>query len=436
MRTKLLAGLIFLLSAGALYSFRGRLIEQAENYLTGSREDPIPTMHVKPIDYSVRVRARGKLTGLRTTVVRAPRIRGILTVAWLREEGTLVAAGDVLVRFDNTNALLTLEENQNTVQTYDSRIQKNELERDTELQALLRDGEAADLELFFAQNQVRKDDDIFSQWEIQESLMSVALAQYKKLSVAEKSELRGDLSAADRRILVIEQGKAKSEVQRAQQTLSSLELTAPTAGVLLYRRRGFQKLEVGTEVWSGQEVVDIADLESFRSEVSIVEAEVSGIQPGKSVEIRLNAFPQRTFEGQIEDVSKVAEQRSRKDPRRYFTCTVSLLAPPEIMSRLKPGMRLEGEVEVQQRKAAFVLPKSAVFKEESRFLVFVQENGEFQEQTVKIVDSDHGFYVVDGVGSGDVISLRHPFQSQQLHLPDFSGPATANQNRRFIMVFD
>ena len=292
------------------------------------------------------------------------------------------------------------------------------------------------LEYFFAQNQIRKDDEIFARWEIQESLMSAALAEYKQLSVAEKSELRGDLSAADRRILVIEQSKAKTEMQRAQRTLSSLELVAPTAGVLLHKRRGFQQLEVGTEVWSRQEVVEIADLASFRSEVSIVEADVSGVQPGKPVTIRLDAFPQRIFEGRIEDVSKVAEQRSRKDPRRYFTCTVSLMAPPATMSRLKPGMRMEGEVEVQNRKGAFVLPKSAVFKEESRFLVFLQKNGEFQEQVVKIVDSDHGFYVIDGVESGDVISLRHPFQSQQLHLPDFSGPATANQNRRFIMVLD
>ena len=138
-------GLVFVLALGGLYSFRESLVEQLENYLIGSPEEPIPTMPVKAIDYSVVVRARGKLTGLRTTPVRAPSIRGSLKVAWLREEGTLVKSGDLLVRFDNTDALLTLQENQNTVQTYDSRIHKNELDRDTELQTLLRDGEAADL---------------------------------------------------------------------------------------------------------------------------------------------------------------------------------------------------------------------------------------------------------------------------------------------------
>lgn len=435
MKTKLLLVLLLAISCGLVYSYRARLREGIESYLRVSREDPVPTHVIEAVDYVVQVQARGQLTGLETSPVRTPRVRGALKIGWLKEEGTLVRAGDVLVRFDNTDALLTLRENQNTVLTYDSRIKQNELERETELAVLNRDREAADLELDFATNSVRKDEQIFTQWEIQESVMSAALAEYKKLSVTEKAEVRKTLSEADRRILVIEQGNARREVQEAEEKLSALELTAPRSGVLIYKRRGFMPLEVGFEVWPGQDVLEIAGLDSFRSELWVVEADVAGIKPGKSVELRLDAFPSRTFKGTVEDVSRVAEQRSRRDPRRYFTCTVSLGTPPEVIAELKPGMRLTGVIQVQQRESAFVLPKSAVFKEENRFHVFLQEKEEFREQEVEIVDSDHGFFVVQGVEEGQTVALRHPFQSQSLQLPDFSGPATANQNRRFIMVF-
>ena len=434
MRMRLLLTVLLVASGVVVYANRERLMREIESYLVGNLEEPIPTMVLSPTDYTVRVRARGQLTGLRTTPVRPPAIRGSLKVAWVAEEGILVSAGALLLRFDNTDAILTLQENQNTVLTYDSRIKKSRLDQDGEILALLRDREAADLEVFFAQNQVRKDDEIFTQWEIQESLMSAALAQYKQLSISQKSEIRSELSEADRSILLIEQGSAQSEVEKAQRRLSSLELRAPTAGVLLYRRRGFATLEIGTEVWSGQDVLEIADMDRFQSEIWIVEADISGVEVGKPVAVTLDAFPSQIFPGQVEWVSRIAEQRSRRDPRRYLTCTVSLQVPPEVMSRLKPGMRLDGEIQVEHREQAFVLPKSAVFKEENQFMVFLKEGEEFKENPIRIVDSDHGFYVIEGVEAGHEVSLRNPFRRQDLHLPDFSGPTTANQNRRFIIM--
>ena len=65
------------------------------------------------------------------------------------------------------------------------------------------DRNAADLEFDFARSQIRRDEDIFSRWEIHESLMSAALAEYKQLSVDERASLRGRLTEADLEILEI-----------------------------------------------------------------------------------------------------------------------------------------------------------------------------------------------------------------------------------------
>jgi hypothetical protein len=70
--------------------------------------------------------------------------------------------------------------------------------------------------------------------------------------------------------------------------------------------------------------------------------------------------------------------------------------------------------------------------------VFVRTGGTgangYSERPVNILDSDHGFFVVDGVRSGEVIALRHPYEKQQLHLPDFNAAPTMTAERRFIMI--
>ena len=290
------------------------------------------------------------------------------------------------------------------------------------------DLQAADLELGYTENQVRKDKEIFSQWEIQESIVSAALARYRTENLQHKGGLQEDFSRTELKILNVEQQKAESEINLARETLSALELKSPASGVVLHWRSPFWSLEVGAEAWPGQPLLKIADLNQFRAKVYVVESSIAGVEVKKKVSATLEAFPGRTFEGQIEQVDNAARQLHREDPRKYFSCEVSLDVPTDILDRLKPGMRLAA-------KNALVLPKSAVIKKENHFVVFVRRSAQYSEQEVRIVDSDHGFYVVEGPKAGDEVCLRHPFEKERLHLPDFNAPSAPTQSRRFVVFF-
>ena len=232
-------------------------------------------------------------------------------------------------------------------------------------------------------------------------------------------------------MLNVDRAKAQTEIKLAEQTLSSLEIKAPVGGVALHKRLWFFELEVGSEVWPGYPLVEIVDVNRFRGKIDIVENNIRGVKKGKKVRVHLKAFPREIFEGTIDKVDKIAKQRDREDPRKYFTCEVSLEVSPETLPKLKPGMRIAVQVEVGQMSGAFVLPKSAVIKKEDRFVVFLRQDQEYVEQEVSIVDSDHGFYVVEGVSEGSKVCLRHPHEDENLHLPDFSAPSAATQQRRF-----
>ncbi|RPJ62038.1 MAG: HlyD family efflux transporter periplasmic adaptor subunit [Acidobacteria bacterium] len=438
MKFKNAALILIILALGVTgFYMKNRAVTFVSAYFKPSTDDPIPTVRAMAKAYTLQVGAGGELTGLEMKQVQAPRIpRGSLKIAWIEKEGTIVPAGVPIVRFDNSDALLNLQQNQNTVATYESRISKSREDGRSQEEVFRIDRNAAELDLNFSERQIREDEEIFSRWEIEESIMSAALAKYKKGNIERKSTLNRTLSDADLKILGIESQKAAAEVKLAQQTLSSLEVASPVAGVVLYKRIGWgQMVGVGTEVWPGMPLLEIADLDKFQGKLNVLESDIAGIEPGKKVRVDLHSFPGYQVTGTVTKVATAAQQFNRDDPRKYFVCDVVLDVPLDMMQRLKPGMKIRGEIQIASRENSIVQPKSALIKKGSEFIVFVKKDDKYVERKVRIVDGDYAFYLVEGVKGGEEVCLQHPFEKQKLRLPDFSAPSPATQGRRFTVVF-
>lgn len=423
------------LVCGGVYFYGAETATWLAGYLRTDEEQAVPTMEVFRRDYRLQVPASGELVGLETVQVSTPPVRsGALKIAWMAEEGSIVGEDSLVVRFDQTDAQLTLEQSENTTVQYNYQIERSSESARGEMTVLEKDQQLAAREVAFAQGQIRKDEDIFSRWEIQESLMSAALAHYKKENLAGKVALRQDLTKSDLKILEIEKQRAEVEKGIAQDTLSNLSLTAPASGVLIYKRLGLDEVSVGASVWPGQPLAEIARMDQFRGIVQVLEKDISGITVGQLVYVTLSAFPGTELIGKLRQVARIAKQLDQNDPRKYFECEVLLDVPSEILERLKPGMKLKANIEVRTWEASVVLPKSAVIKDDSGWKVFVRTEADYAEKPVTIEASDHGFYIVSGLEEGNLVCLRHPFEDQKLTLPDFNAPAAAASQSRFVMI--
>ena len=433
MKSAVVLFLILVTFGSAVVFFRDQIEGLIAAPVSSTEDDPVPVKVMGGQDYRVVVPTEGELAGLKTTPVLTPRLRkGSLKIVWLIEEGEIVGPGDLIVLFDESEAQLSLQQSESDFATFEHHIQKTERSTEGEMEVLNMDTHAAELELVYANNQIRKDEEIFSRWDIELSVMSAALATYKKETVHEKQHLQEYLAETDLKILNIDREKAQTEIDMAKETLSSLTVAAPEAGVVIYQRWGFIKLETGSEVWPGQPLVNIASLSQFRAKLQVPENDLAGVEVGKPVQLLLNAFPTDALQGKIQQVARVAQQVHRENPRKYFECGVLLEVPLEMMDKMKPGMKLKAEIEISRHENAFVLPKSAVIEEETGFFVFTQEGADYQEHKIEILASDHGFYVVKGIGDGAVVCLEHPLEKQQLHLPNFNAPTAPTQERRFM----
>ena len=439
-RTLILGAVLALVSLAVVYGreslWNGGFVQKFISYLEMSPEQRIPTMIATPQDYTVTARAEGVLVGLYSVPVLAPRVRsGPMRIAWLAPEGKVVARGETLVRFDETDAQLSLEQGQNRLATQSHRIENSTVRQTGEIRQLEMEQQSADLERSYSESQIRKDETIFSQWEIRESLMDADLAESRLDFLSSREGLQEELGESQLRELNVERTSVEAKIKLAREVLSSLSVKSTVPGVIVYHKIEFTPPEVGSTVWPGQAIMEISSADRFRAIVSIPEVEIGRIRVGSRAEVVLDSFPDKKISGQIESLSRVAKQLNRRDPRKYFECSVLVDVDPVVSMELKPGMDLKVSILVEHFVNSLVLPRSAVFADGSRTFVFVATgSAEYQERDVNIIASDHGFHVVKGLEEGMEVCLRHPLRGDEMALLDFSTPAGATRDSEFVIV--
>jgi RND family efflux transporter MFP subunit len=126
-----------------------------------------------------------------------------------------------------------------------------------------------------------------------------AEAQFKNdRSAAGQATIRADLHAA--------------EVQLEQERVSQAQLRAPIAGIVVTRN---VEDRAGTMVKPGEAFCEIVDGDRMATEMSVPEADLGLVHMGRSVALKLNAFPAATFAGTVE---RIGEQTRAEAGEQYF----------------------------------------------------------------------------------------------------------------------
>ncbi len=152
----------------------------------------------------------------------------------------------------------------------------------------------------------------------------------------------------------------KALIAQAKQRQSYAKLFSPMNGVVLERL-----VEPGDLITPGQEVLQLGDFSSIKIIVPVSELELSDIQVGQLVEVRLDAFTQQSFVGRVTRISPVANSTARQVPVEV------LIKNPN--DRIASGLlaRVRFQPKVKQR---VIIPRSALKTENNQTIVFVIEN--------------------------------------------------------------
>jgi HlyD family secretion protein len=177
-----------------------------------------------------------------------------------------------------------------------------------------------------------------------------------------------------------------------------MEITAPVSGTVLSVgvERGSIVASAISNVSGGTALATVADLSDLRVIGAIDEAQIGRVQVDQQVEIRVDAYTERTFVGRVARVSPLGVETSN-----VVTFDVEIVVEDENASLLRSGMSADLTIITGQQEGILV-PLTAVRSEGGRRFV-VLASGETRQIRTGSTDGRQ-LVVLEGLNDGELVS--------------------------------
>jgi len=162
---------------------------------------------------------------------------------------------------------------------------------------------------------------------------------------------------------LLEWANAKSAVVRAQVALENAQIRledtdvrAPITGTVIEKNveRGQVISSPTNDVGGGTVLLRMADLNLVQVRTLVDETDIGKIQPGLRATVRVDAFPNRPFEGTVLKIEPLATTQQN------VTMFPVLVRIENREGLLRPGMNSEVEIHVGRRDSVLAIPNAAL----------------------------------------------------------------------------
>jgi RND family efflux transporter MFP subunit len=215
------------------------------------------------------------------------------------------------------------------------------------------------------------------------------LAKEQLVSVEEINRAQGE---ADR--LIAEADATRAARDLAAQNVQRSRVRAPRAGVI-----NTKTVETGQYIRSGTVMATIVDTSRLRLRFRVSEGESLRARTGQPVTFKVQSLGQTEFPATIYHVGEVADPSTRQ---------VEVLAWVKNPGVLKPGFFAEVSLASESRKAATVVPESAVQASEQGFVSYVVKDGKAEVRPIRIgLRAGTGVVeILSGLAPGDIVVVE------------------------------
>jgi multidrug resistance efflux pump len=202
--------------------------------------------------------------------------------------------------------------------------------------------------------------------ELQLERAKVELAMARADADRRRAELSGRITDAEARVASLERN-----VARARRSIASREVRAGGAGVIIYRNlrwRGRGKPEVGSRVWTGAGVVDIADVTRMKVRTQLAERYIRHLKVGSKIRVKPTPLPGTVLEARVIWIDRWSRDRSadlaKADRAKQGLSGVKAFALEAAVEgsdqRIKPGFKGTAEFPLQTIPDALIVPLSVL----------------------------------------------------------------------------
>jgi membrane fusion protein (multidrug efflux system) len=206
----------------------------------------------------------------------------------------------------------------------------------------------------------------------------------KQLKINAVSQATIDTDAANLK-------NAKAQVAQQQAILDKKTLRAPFAGHI-----GIRAVDVGQYLGPGTTIVTLQALDPIYMDFFVPQQEVDRMKLKQQVEVRIDAFPDQVFTGEIAAINPKVDAASRNVQIR------AMLQNPD--HRLLPGMYATVDIPTGAPQHFVTLPQTAItYSPYGDTVYVVEENGSGQDGKPKLVARQT--FVTTGATRGDQVAI-------------------------------
>jgi len=378
-----------------------------------ARQEP-PTVEVRRGDFAVRLVEAGSISALHSTTIDVPSLRMNLQILWLMEEGSSVAPGDTLVRFDPVEARKLVEEKEAGLDMALAALRKGQAEQESELASLKSTLTYDSISWRLSGLRAER-----SRWESEVARQVSELQHHQATLALEKSLARSRAQEAIGRETVgslqLKVEQARAELATAREALDQMVITAPRRGMVVHlpvwKGDRMEKIKAGDSPWRGSSIVELPDFDTMLVDLSVSEVDMGLVKVGDSCSVVLDAWPDRQFSGRVMDMGVLARERDDESGVKAFDLRVRLDGTDPV---LKPGMNARVTLHGFRAPDALTVPVEALHQDEDGWHVWLWDKGERLRQAVQ-----------PGPGDGDRVQIREGLTAGQRVIVDPQALAAA-----------
>jgi len=332
--------------------------------------------------------------------------------------GSYVTKGSVLVRMDDRDARIRLEQAQAQVEQQKKAVGTAIAAlRQAQIRLGVKDGEVFDIETFsqvkstkanlvLAEKELARAEKLYASGDVSRSILDQRRSQRDAL-LGQLDEARSNaavavkaINSAEAQVAAAKSAVTTSETQidQARKAISDMVILAPISGYVSERVADLG--EFLTPNAPNTKVATIVRTSSLRLRIDVPEASIGKVAVGQGISMQTSAYPERTFAGTVVRILPNVNTTAR-----------TLIVEAEVPNGdglLKPGQFATVRVTQSKPENAVMIPASAIKTEGDLNTVYVVKDGAVRERLIQtgLLENDL-IQVKQGIAEGETIATSN-----------------------------
>ena len=337
---------------------------------------------------------------------------GLFKITQIVEDGDLLEAGDTAVIFDPSEVEKAIINAKAELEIAKAELEKKKAEQASKIEELKANIEISEISHRISEinlEQATFEADI-TRREIKLNLEKAKIALDK---AREEIENQKKIHSEEIKQSLLKISQLETNLREAEITLKNLTVISPASGIAILSKNWNtgNKWQVGDQPWSGMPLIELPDLNELKVKAEISEIDISKIQLKQTVEIKLDAFSDTVFTGEVISIANLAQFKGGDTKIKIFPVEIIIDGTSE---KFLPGMTVSCRIIVDKIDSVLYAPLEALFMEVGKNYVYARSGNSYRKKEVVIGQRNNDFVIIqEGLDPDEILALSNPFPEEK-----------------------